>query len=153
MSAPKPGLPKKILVAVDGSEPAMKEASMKAAQYATSLAKASSGDLLALSVVQIPDYVEEGTRATLREELVSRSNLLLGEIREAASASGVAFGAKILETGGAIAATICRYSESENVDLIVLGTRANTPTLTKMMLGSVAAGVAGNAKTPVLVVR
>jgi nucleotide-binding universal stress UspA family protein len=148
-----PGLPRRILLAVDGSEPAMQDASLKAAEHALSLAGAAAGELKCVSVIQIPEYLEESTRGSLREELRSRCDGLLEEIRKRASDVGVRFDSRILETSGAVSSAICRFSESDQVDLIVLGTRANTPALTKMMLGSVAAGVAGNAKCPVLVVR
>jgi nucleotide-binding universal stress UspA family protein len=146
-------MPKKILVAVEGSEPTLKESSMKAARYALDLASAYSSQLVGICVVQIPEYIEENTRAILREELVSKSNKTLQEIHELASAAKVAFSSQTLETSGSIATAVCGFSDKEGIDLIVLGTRANTSALTKMMLGSVASGVAGNASCPVLIVR
>jgi len=148
-----PTLPKRILVAVEGVEPSLKESSMKAAKYAIRLAVASSADLFAVCVIQIPEYVEEGIRASLREELVGKSEKTLEEIRRLAAGSKVGFSSKVLETSGSISGTLCTFSEKEGVDLIVLGTRASTSSLSKMMLGSVAAGVASNAECPVLVVR
>jgi len=146
-------LPTKILVAVEGSEPSLRESSMKAAKYALKLASASSAELLAVCVVQIPEYIEENTRASLRDELFRKSGTTLEEIKALAVASGVTCASEVIETSGAIASAICAHSEKEGVDLIILGTRANTSSLTKMMLGSVASGVAGNAACPVLVVR
>jgi nucleotide-binding universal stress UspA family protein len=126
---------------------------MKAVRYALKLATASAADLVAICVVQIPEYIEENTRSSLRDELFAKSVRTLDEIKEFASKSRVRFGSKVLETSGGIATAICNYAGKEGVDLIVLGTRANTPSLAKMMLGSVASGVASNADCPVLVVR
>lgn len=146
-------LPKRILVAVEGSEPLLKDASMKAAGYALKLASASGAELVAISVVQIPEYIEENTRAILRKELFGKSESTLAEVARIASDSKVNYSSKVLETNGSIATTICNFSSKEGVDLVVLGTRPNTSSLTKMMLGSVASGVASNADCPVLVVR
>jgi len=146
-------LPRRILVAVEGSEPSLKESSMKAAAYALKLAAVSDADVVAVCVVQIPEYIEENTRASLRGELFAKSEKTLGEVGQLAASSGVKFSSKVLETTGAIATTICNYSSKEGVDLVILGTRANTSNLTKAMLGSVASGVASNADCPVLVVR
>jgi len=146
-------LPRKILVAVEGSEPSLRESSMKAAAYALNLAGASAAELVAVCVVQIPEYIEENTRAILRSELFAKSEKTLGDVADLASAAKVNYTSKVLETSGAIATTICNFASKEGVDLIVLGTRASTSNLTKMMLGSVASGVASNADCPVLVVR
>lgn len=126
---------------------------MKAAKYALKLASISGSELIGVCVVQIPEYIEEDTRALLHDELFAKSNKTLKEVRKLASASKTRFAAKILETNGAIATAICSFSERERADLIVLGTRTRTSTLTKMMLGSVASGVTSNARCPVLVVR
>jgi len=126
---------------------------MKAANYALALASASGAAVIGLCVLQIPEYIEEGTRDILRRELTGKSRRTLGEIRELASKFGVDFSSNIEETSGAIATAICNFSTKNGVNLIVLGTRASTSSLTKMMLGSVASGVASNADCPVLVVR
>lgn len=146
-------MPSRILVAVEGSEPSLKESSMNAANYALKLASLSGAQLVAICVVQIPEYIEENTREMLREELFSKSKKTLQEIQELAASFEVDFNSTTLETMGAIATTICNYSEKEKVDLIVLGTRTTASALTKMMLGSVASGVASNANCPVLIVR
>jgi len=146
-------LPRKILVAVEGSEPSLRESSMKAAAYALKLASASAAELVAVCVIQIPEYIEENTRIILRNELFAKSEKTLGEVADLASAAKVKCSSRVLETSGAIATAICNFSSRDGVDLIVLGTRANTSNLTKVMLGSVASGVASNADCPVLVVR
>ena len=146
-------LPSRILVALEGSEPSLRESSIKAAKYALKLASAAHSELVGACVVQIPEYIEEKTRKILRDELIGKSAATLDEVKGLARKSNVKFESKVLETSGAIATAICNMSEKEGVDLIVLGTRANTSSLTKMMLGSVALGVTNNASCPVLVVR
>jgi len=146
-------LPKKFLVAVEGSEPSLKESSMKAARYALKLAGLTGAEVVGVCVVQIPEYIEENTRASLREELLAKSRKTLAEIQEIASAAGVRFSSEAIETNGSIPSAISGLVERMGIDLVVLGTRANTSSLSKMMLGSVAAGVVGNASCPVLVVR
>lgn len=126
---------------------------MKAARYALKLAAASGAGLIAICVVQIPEYLEDNTRTALHDDLFAKSGKTLDEIKEFASQSKIDFDSRVLETSGAISTAICSFSEKERVDLIVLGTRANTSSLTKMMLGSVASGVASNADCAVLVVR
>ena len=146
-------LPVRILVAVEGSEPSLRESSIKAAKYALKLASAAHSELVGACVVQIPEYIEERTRRILRDELFAKSSTTLDEIKDLSSKSSIKFEARVLETSGAIASAICTLAEKEKVDLIVLGTRASTSSLTKMMLGSVALGVTNNAGCPVLVVR
>ena len=143
----------RILVAVEGSEPSLRESSIKAAKYALKLASAAHAELVGACVVQIPEYIEERTRTILRDELFAKSSTTLDEIKDLSSKSSIKFEARVLETSGAIATAICTLAEKEKVDLIVLGTRASTSSLTKMMLGSVALGVTNNASCPVLVVR
>jgi nucleotide-binding universal stress UspA family protein len=51
-----------------------------------------------------------------------------------------------------VADAIISYTERNNVDLIIMGTKGRTG-LKKFLLGSVASGVLSHAKCPVLVVR
>lgn len=146
-------LPSRMLVAVEGSEPSLRESSIKAARYALKLASKTGAELIGVCVVQIPEYIEENTREILRNELFRKSEQTLDEIKGMASGVQVKFSSRIVETSGGIGTAICTLSSKEGVDLIVLGTRTSTSSLSKMMLGSVAAGVVGNADCPVLVVR
>ena len=153
MAANSASLPRKILVAVEGSEPSLRDSSMKAADYALKFASIAGAEMIAVCVVQIPEYIEENTRESLRKELFAKSGTTLKEVADRARTPEVKCETKVLETSGAIATAICNFASKEGVDLIVLGTRASTSNLTKMMLGSVASGVASNADCPVLVVR
>ncbi len=146
-------LPTRILVAVEGSEPSLKAASITAARYALKLASVSRSELIAVCVVQLPQYIDESTRVILRRELKSRGESTLVEISKIASHERVSFKGETLETMGSISSTLIEFANRKGVDLIVLGTRPSTASMTKMMLGSVSSGVASNANCPVLVVR
>ena len=146
-------MPLKILVAVEGSEPSLRESSLKAARYALALASLAHSRVLGVCVVQIPEYIEEATRKMLRDELFAKGSETLDEVKELARGFEVPFESRVVETKGAISTTICELSERDGVDLIVLGTRTGTSALAKMMLGSVASGVTNNAGCAVLVVR
>ena len=110
-------------------------------------------ELTAICVVQIPEYIEENTRAILRDELFAKSGKTLAEIEKLASEAKVRFASEILQTSGSIATAVCNFAEKNGVDLLVIGTRSDASGLTKLMLGSVASAVVGNAHCPVLVVR
>ena len=66
--------------------------------------------------------------------------------------SGIKVETKIAESVGSPTSTIVDYAKKENVDLIVVGTRGRTK-LKKILLGSVASGVATYAPCTVMVVR
>jgi nucleotide-binding universal stress UspA family protein len=141
-------LPKKITVAVEGSQP-----SLRAAEYALRLASSTGSKVTALYVILVPQYIDDITKTRLRHVLTARGDKVLAKIRKMARESKVSVATKILETDTSIVSTICAFSEQERVDLIVLGVRTDTSPVARLMLGSVATGVANNALCPVLVVR
>jgi len=141
-------LPKKIMVAVEGSLP-----SIKAAKYALELASLSGSAVIALHVILLPQYIDEQTKSRLREELTARGEKVLDQTNNMPRKKEVIFTRRILETNTSIALTICDFSEREGADLIILGDRTEASPVARLMLGSVAAGVANNASCPVLVVR
>ena len=59
---------------------------------------------------------------------------------------------EIVEGAKSVATTIMEYAESENVDLIIVGSRGRT-SFKKLLLGSVSSNVIKNAHCAVLVVR
>src|SRR5215469_1031124 len=70
-------LPKKILVAVDGSDE-----SLAAARFAIELAGKFRAELSTLHVILIPEYVSEEVRNRLKQDLGSRGELALKKVRE-----------------------------------------------------------------------
>jgi nucleotide-binding universal stress UspA family protein len=141
-------LPKKIIVAVEGSPP-----SLKAAEYALELASLTGSAVTMLHVILLPQYIDEQTRSRLRQELMARGEKVLDQTSNMKGKEDVIFTRRILETNTSIASTICNFSEREGADLIVLGDRTEASPVARLMLGSVATGVANNASCPVLVVR
>ncbi len=141
-------LPHKIVVAIEGSQP-----SLNAAMYAIELAAQMKAQLVFLHVILLPQYIPEEMKKRVSEELSARGQKILEDARTAARQKDVAPEGKILETTTSVVNTICDFAEHESADLIILGTRTGTSAITKIMLGSVASGVANNAACPVMVVR
>jgi nucleotide-binding universal stress UspA family protein len=155
----------RILVPLDGSE-----LSIKAAEYAISIAKKQGDDsgcsfLIALHVV----YSSTGYAYSLR--LVSPNSIqnLLEKckqefqpwfdiIKEKASynknddKTSLQLKTDIILSTTSIVEAIIDYAEREKVDLIVIGTRGMSG-FKRMVLGSVANGVVTYASCPVMVVK
>ena len=139
-------LPKKILVAVDGSDP-----SMKAVSYATKLARLTGANLLFLNVILLPSSSSPQMIESLRRELMTKSSAILAKSTSSAKTLDVEAQGKTLETNRSVVEAIVEFSEKEGTDLIVLGSRGMT--MGRLMLGSIAAGTTNLAHIPVLVVR
>ncbi len=137
-------MPKKILVAIDGSEP-----SLKAAAYAAKLATLGGSEIIALIVFLIPQYASQKTVESLRKELSSKSDEIMQQVKKA---SNLKLETEVIETDRSIVEAIVEFALKSNIDLIVLGTRGSAG-IAKLMLGSVAAGVVNSAHCPVLAVR
>jgi nucleotide-binding universal stress UspA family protein len=149
----------KILAAVDGSEE-----SFKAAEYAIEITKKYSGQLIALTVLDIskPKHLSStfitaptyGIREL--EEEKKEAQQWLDKIANVVSEKGnnIEFKSQIhsMIHSMSVEGTIVNYAEEENIDLIVIGTRGRSG-FTKLLLGSVASKVVTYAKSPVLVVK
>ena len=140
-------LARRILTAVDGSEE-----SLRAARYAVELAKLTGASVVAVHVILLPQYVSDDVQKRLREDLTSRGESALDKARQAANEQGVSLEGKTLDTNISVVTALCDSATKEGADLIVLGTRG-TGGVAKLMLGSVAGGVANNARCPVLIIR
>ena len=140
---------KHIMLPYDKSEPAN-----RAFEYALDLAKKYNSSISIVSCVsiQIPTdpyygaaYIE--TTKLLKEDAV-KSILKLESILEE---SKIPFKSDVLEVTS-ITDSLVSYSESHNVDLIVIGSRG-LGGFKKLLLGSVASGVSQHSKCPVLIVK
>lgn len=140
-------LPRKIVTAVDGSPE-----SLTAAKYSIGLAKSMGALVVGLHVIHLPEYVSDETKKRVREELGLRGEIALDTINNSAKEAGLGFSRKVLDTTGSVVDAICNFAAQEGAEMIVLGTRG-TGGVAKLMLGSVAVGVARSARCPVLVVR
>lgn len=153
----------KILVAIDGSEN-----SMKAAVYAIDIAKKDNSQLIALTVLDIstprrvsssfitaPTYglkeLEEKRKEA--QQSLDKVEKLAAKENNTANNNNIQFKSEIIEDPTSrVGSAIVDYTERENVDLIVIGTRGRTG-FKKMLLGSVASDVVTYAHCLVLVVK
>ena len=157
----------KILVAIDGSE-----TSMRAAEYAINISKRQNqqekkeqiaAELVGLTVIdltKLPDSflaTTSGYHGAI--ELVEKrkeAQQWLDKVKMLAKEQNYNIGnfkSEIIEDmSSRVGYAIVNYAESQNINLIVIGTRGRTG-LRKMLLGSVASDVVIYAHCPVLVVR
>ncbi len=139
---------RKILLATDGSAPAV-----KATQMAIALAKLTGAQITAV-------YVRTGEEALLypeeklAEEVISGvhpSEAGLALAKKFAEKNGVVCETKILR--GGVAPQIVKYADREgDFDLIVIGDMGRTG-LARLAMGSVAEAVLKASSIPVLVVK
>jgi nucleotide-binding universal stress UspA family protein len=150
----------KILVAIDGSEH-----SMKAAEYAIDLAGDNKAQLIALTVLDITNigYAAsafiaspmhgldelERKRKEAHEWLDKIGKLTSSH--QKANDDDIQFKSQI-EESMSVAGTIVEYTENQNMDLVVVGSRGRSG-FTKLLLGSVASSIVTYASCPVLVVK
>src|SRR5919112_173416 len=127
---------KKILVTIDGSRQ-----SMKAVDYAINIAQKYDSELIALHVlysqIGFAFYSETATG------LVTPNSI--NELIEQAKKEAVITAISVVEA-------IISYSEKENIDLIVIGSRGRSA-FRKLILGSAASGVMTFAHCPVMVIK
>lgn len=145
---------KNILVTVDGSE-----FSMRALEYAVQIVKRFNSKLIALHVV--PSSIRYDFFMSKKDyEMNSPFNQVLQlsymealkwfeDVKEKID---VEFTTDVIIAEESIVKEIIEYSERENIDLIVIGTRGRTG-FKKVFLGSVASGVLNFAHCPVLIVK
>lgn len=142
----------KILLAIDGSE-----SSMDAAHYAVELAKSNSAELIAITVLHkslssyglapAPDEIGHN-----KEERALKTKEWFERVTIEAETSHIRFRAELLDTQLSVESAIVEYAEEEKVDLIVMGTRGLSG-FKRLLLGSVAMGVATYSTCPVLIIK
>ena len=153
----------KILVAMDGSE-----SSKNAARYATMMAKKNNSELIAIHILTPDGYaylfdIPPSDAGSLEELMnISRHVVMnwIDEIKEEEQTNNdgnknmdeLRLKTEVILATKSIIGEIVDYTERENIDLIVIGSRGRTG-LKKMLLGSVASGVVTYASCPVLVVK
>jgi nucleotide-binding universal stress UspA family protein len=143
-----------ILVPLDGSD-----WSFRAAKYAIKIAKMANAEIVCVhAVVSLPSTAYANVHAGVLipryvEESKKEAQKWYDEVNIIAKKSGVVrLSADTILDVSSVADAIISYTERNNVDLIIMGTKGRTG-LKKFLLGSVASGVLSHAKCPVLVVR
>ncbi len=144
----------RILVGTDGSDQ-----SMKAVEYAASLALKKDGEVLLVHVVAMDPRIPPSIWVT--PEIEARDRKFIEELRKAAENMLNDIAKKLKEIGvnvrtriefGDPAEQILRIADDEEVDMIVLGVRGISR-WKKILMGSVSEKVADEAKVPVMIVR
>jgi nucleotide-binding universal stress UspA family protein len=146
-SANKKAIFSKILVAIDSSD-----ASMDAADYATSISQRYNAELYALHVIHAdvhlygPHETSEFTR-NMRNE----GEKYLNKVKVKANEKDIQIKTEIISSKD-ISGGILDFAEENDIDLIVIGTRGRSG-LKRLLLGSVASRVVTYAHCAVLVVK
>ena len=146
----------KIVVGVDGSEE-----SMKAAEYAISIAKLYNAELNAITVLTSDiGYIYSSPGVESPPLTVKEIILLAGdeakkwfdEIKEKANKKGIQLKTESIVAKKSLLNTILEYVEEHNINLVVVGTRGRSG-IKKMLLGSIASGLVTYSPCPVLVIK
>ncbi len=140
-----------IVVAIDGSD-----LSMKAADYAVSLAREQNAKLSAVAVVKFHQSdAFRGSTTTLQKFIRKQAEIAqkwVDSVGKEADKNSVLFESKVIKTRSSVPEEIIKYAKDRKSDLIVLGTRGRTG-FKKVLLGSVASAVVTHAGCPVMVIR
>ncbi len=149
---------KKILVTVDGSPQ-----SMRAVDYAINIAQKYDSELIALHVLysQTGFAFYSGTATglitpnsinELTEQAKKEAEKWFDEILETCKNANLKVKTEAVITAISVVEAIISYSEKENIDLIVIGSRGRSA-FRKLVLGSAASGVMTFAQCPVMVIK
>jgi nucleotide-binding universal stress UspA family protein len=151
----------RILVAVDGSA-----SSIDALDYAISIAIENNSQLIILYVIDFYKYTHLSSSVILAptfgsekymEERSEAEKLMIKikvkfKLKTRDNTRTKQLKTDIVEGAKSIATTIMEYAESENVNLIIIGSRGRT-SFKKLLLGSVSSNVIKNAHCAILVTR
>jgi nucleotide-binding universal stress UspA family protein len=153
MSNKSKGRFSRILVGIDGSE-----SSLNASEYAIEMAKKDGAQVIAVSIKSLP-LSSYGLAAPQDEARLSNEDKEMHGIKESldkvdqiAKRNNIQVKKEIINSQMSIEAAIVEYAESEDVDLIVIGTRG-TSDIKNILLGNIASGVVKYAACPVMVVK
>lgn len=137
---------KRVALAVDGSEN-----SLRATQEAIKLASLSPG--CQVDVLNVADYSkskDEVLHSYRVEELDIQRRRKLVAVEELLKQNGIIYHLKILH--GDPALTIVDYTEQENIELAIMGSRGLNM-LQEMIMGSVSHKVMKLVQCPVIIVK
>jgi len=144
---------RKILVAVDGSDP-----SFNASTYAIDFAKRNEAELIVLCIVShVPysqfDYANnDRTKKIETIEKEKAEHEIIDKVKQKATEQKVSVNTDVIIGITSVVKEIVEYAENKKVDMIVIGSRGMTG-FKKLLLGSVASGVVTYSHCPVLVVK
>lgn len=136
---------KTILLAYDGSDPAI-----KAYDWATDLATKYSAEIVVLMVARPPEFGDDVETEAMIESGRKHCRKVLNALQEKAQAAGLS--ARYEVAVGHPSDQIVLHAERLGADLIVIGHRG-TGLLSRWLIGSVARQVMAYATCAVMVVR
>jgi nucleotide-binding universal stress UspA family protein len=142
-------MPSKLLCATDGSKPAQ-----KAVTYAVDLAKRDGASLTFLNVMTVSPRRAARTYFWDQEILDAaaiQTHKILSGATKIAAAAGLSGTTCVTVSGRNIAEAIAGYAKKNGMDHIIVGSR-NKSGAVRLLLGSVAGGVAARASCPVIIV-
>lgn len=151
----------RVLVAIDGSI-----SSMRTIDYAISIAMKNNSQLVILYVIDVYKYPYLPSSIILaptfgsekyleeRNEAEGQMNKIKEKYKQKTknNIDSKELKTEIVEGAKSAATTIMEYAESENIDLIIIGSRGKT-SFKKLLLGSVSSDIIKNAYCAVLVIR
>lgn len=141
---------KKILVPFDGSG-----YSEKAYEKALEIAEKFESDVIVMTVLQskIPDSAGVSIQRLqeLQDEQENEATSMLRKLETEAKNKNIPFSIKVVHNPSS-SDGIATFAENNSIDLIVMGSHGRTG-LRKIVLGSVANGVIGHTKCPVLITK
>lgn len=140
----------KILVPFDGSG-----FSEKAFEKALEIAEKFESKLVVMTVIQSKISDSSGISITRMQEIHDEeeniATSMLKKLEEKANVKNIPLSIKTVYNPSS-SDGIVNYAHSNNIDLIVMGSHGRTG-FKKMVLGSVASGVVGHSKCPVLITK
>jgi nucleotide-binding universal stress UspA family protein len=145
---------KRILTAIDGSNP-----SLKASIFAIDMAERFDAELIVLHVID-PRYKEleiaisprPGKFKEIAERVMEEGEKIVETVRQKAIEKNVNVKTDIISNFTSVTKDILQYARVNKVDIIVVGSRGMTG-FKKLLLGSVATGVVTYSDCPVVVVK
>ena len=149
---------KKILVTIDGSPQ-----STRAVDYSIKIAQKYDSELIALYVlfskIGFAFYTETATGLVtpssineLIDQAKKEAEKWFDDIREKCNKTNLQVKTEAVITAISIVEAIISYSEKENIDLIVAGSRGRSA-FKKLILGSTASGIMTYAHCPVMITK
>jgi nucleotide-binding universal stress UspA family protein len=151
----------RVLVAIDGST-----SSMHTIDCAIPIAMKNNSQLVILYVIDVYKYPYLPSSIILaptfgsekyleeRNEAEEQMNKIKEKYKQKTknNIDSKELKTEIIEGAKSVATTIMEYAESENIDLIIIGSRGRT-SFKKLLLGSVSSDIIKNAHCAVLVIR
>jgi nucleotide-binding universal stress UspA family protein len=142
---------KKILVPIDGSD-----YSMRAARYAIEVSKLQGAQIICIHIIDRLPYGFEYSGPCIDQflnDIQEQSSTWFNKVIQIAEKEKILdIKTEFIRDIRSIVDAIVNCASHNSVDLIVLGTKGKTG-IQKVLLGSIASGVASHAHCPVLLVK